>query len=138
MPGHERIRKVKLSDAQRALFDAENFAFIATLMPDGSPQVTPVWVELSGEDIIVNTATGRVKTANVTRDPRVAVSVVDHDDPYKMVSVRGVVTEVTFEGAEDGIDRLAGKYIDQSPYPWRSPDERRVILRIRPEHVTGQ
>jgi PPOX class probable F420-dependent enzyme len=129
---------MELSDDQRALFEGKNIAFIATLMPDGSPQVTPVWVELDGKYIVVNTADGRVKARNVARDPRVAISVFEHGDPYTMVAVRGVVTEVTDEGADESIDRLAAKYIDQSPYPWRSPGERRIILRIRPEYIAGQ
>lgn len=127
-----------LTEEQKALFEGKNFGHLATLMPDGSPQVSPVWVELDGGDIIVNTAEGRVKIDNVRRDPRVALSVFDQKDPYTMVVVRGVVTETTHDGAEEGIDRLARKYLGEERYPWRGPGERRVSLRIRPERVAEQ
>lgn len=125
-----------LSEDQRALFEGKNFGHIATVMPDGSPQVTPVWVELEGDSIVVNTAEGRVKTANVRRDPRVAISIIDQDNPYGMVAVRGVVEEITQEGGKDGIDRLAKKYLNEDEYPWLDERFPRVILRIRPEHVS--
>jgi PPOX class probable F420-dependent enzyme len=99
--------------------------------------VSPVWVDLDGDDIIVNTAEGRLKASNVQRDPRVAISVAKQEDPYSRVVVRGVVIEMTHEGADEGIDRLAKKYLGQDRYPWRSPDERRVVLRIRAEHVAA-
>lgn len=124
-----------LTDEQRRLFERKNFGHIATAMPDGSPQVSPVWVTLDGDDIIVNTAEGRVKTRNIRRDPRVALSVHDQDDPYSMVALRGVVTEMTHEGADESIDELARKYLGADSYPYREPSEQRVILRIRPEHV---
>lgn len=126
-----------LTADQKALFEGKNFGHLATLMPDGSPQVSPVWVDLDGDDIIVNTAEGRLKASNVQRDPRVAISVADQEDPYSRVVVRGVVVEMTHERADEGIDRLAKKYLSQDRYPWRDPDERRVILRIRPEHVAA-
>lgn len=126
-----------LTAEQKALFEGKNFGHLATLMPDGSPQVSPVWVDLDGDDIIVNTADGRLKARNVRRDPRVAISVAGQEDPYSRIVVRGVVVETTQEGADEGIDRLAKKYLGQDRYPWRSPDEHRVILRIRPEHVAG-
>jgi PPOX class probable F420-dependent enzyme len=120
---------------QRALFEGRNFGHLATIMPDGSPQVSPVWVALDGDDIVVNTAEGRLKTRNVRREPRVAISVADQQDPYSKVVVRGVVVEMTHEGADESIDRLAQKYLGQDRYPWRSPDEHRVVLRIRPQHI---
>lgn len=120
---------------QRALFEGRNFGHLATIMPDGSPQVSPVWVALDGDDIIVNTAEGRLKTRNVRREPRVAISVADQQDPYSKVVVRGIVVEMTHEDADESIDRLAKKYLGQDRYPWRSPDEHRVVLRIRPQHV---
>jgi PPOX class probable F420-dependent enzyme len=123
------------TDEQRSLLEGKNFAHLATLMPDGSPHVSPVWVGLDGDDVIVNTAEGRIKTRNVRRDPRVALSVVDQQDPYSNVTVRGVVVEMTHEGADEGIDRFAEKYLGLDRYPWRNPDERRVVLRIRPQHI---
>jgi len=127
----------KLSDGVKKLFAEPNFAHIATLMPDGSPQVTPVWVELEGERIIVNTAEGRVKPRNVRRDPRVAISVTDQANPYSAAFVRGRVVEVTHDGAEEHIDRMAQKYLGRSVYPYRQPGERRVIFKIEPEHVSS-
>jgi PPOX class probable F420-dependent enzyme len=123
-----------LTDAQRALFVGKNFAHLATVMPDGSPQVSPVWIEMDGDDILVNTAEGRVKTNNMRHDPRVAISITDVDDGYRMVAVRGRVVEMTHEGAEEGIDRLSRKYHGYD-YDGRTPGMVRVSVRIRPEVV---
>ncbi len=125
------------TESQRALFAGKNFAHIATLMPDGSPQVTPVWVTLDGDDVIVNSAEGRVKTENVRRDPRVAISVLSSTDPYEYATVRGRVVEMTHDGADGSIDGLALKYLGVDSYPYRDPSEQRVILRIRPDSVSG-
>jgi len=124
-----------LSPGVKKLFEEPNFAHIATLMPDGSPQVTPVWVELEGERIIVNTAEGRVKPRNVRRDSRVAVSITNRDNHYQSAHIRGRVVELRHEGADESIDRLAKKYIGQDRYPWRQPGEQRVLLVIEPEQV---
>src|SRR3990170_8225162 len=119
---------VALSEGVKKVFQAANFAHLATLMPDGSPQVTAVWVDMDGDRILVKTAEGRVKPRNVRRDPRVAISVTDQANPYSAAFVRGRVVEVTYEGAEDLIDKLAQKYIGQERYPWRRAGERRVTL----------
>ena len=123
-----------LTDAQRALFEGKNFAHLATVMPDGSPQVSPVWIEMDGDDIIVNTAEGRVKTNNMRRDPHVAISITEADNGYRMVAVRGRVVEMTHDGAEEGIDRLSRKYHGHD-YDAREPGMVRVSVRIRPEVV---
>jgi PPOX class probable F420-dependent enzyme len=122
-----------LTDEQKALFEGQNFAHLATVMPDGSPQVSPVWIEMEGDDILVNTAEGRVKTNNMRRDPRVAISITDANDGYRMVAVRGRVVEMTHDGAEEGIDRLARKYLGVEAYEGRTPGMVRVSVRIRPE-----
>jgi len=127
----------QLPEVAQKLFREPNFAHLATLMPDGSPQVTPVWVDFDGKFILVNTAEGRRKPKNVRRDPRVALDVTSHDDPYRMVAVRGRVVEVTSEGADDHIDKLAKKYLGQDKYPFRAPGERRLIFKIEPESVTA-
>ena len=127
----------QLSEAAQKLFREPNFAHLATLMPDGSPQVTPVWVDFDGKFILVNTAEGRRKPKNVRSDPRVAVDVISQQDPYRMVTVRGRVVEVTNEGADEHIDKMAKKYLGQDKYPFRAPGERRVIFKIEPEHVTA-
>ncbi len=110
---------------------------IATLMPDGSPQLTQVWVDTDGEHILVNTFEGSLKVRNVRRDPRVAVNIVDPANAWRIASVRGRVVEVTTEGADDLIDNLAYKYIEQKKYPFRRPGQVRVILRIAPEKISA-
>jgi PPOX class probable F420-dependent enzyme len=126
-----------LPEGVKKLFLEPNFAHVATLMPDGSPQVTPVWVHLDGERILVNSAEGRVKPRNVRRDPRVAISIHRQGDPYASAFVRGRVVEITHEGADELIDKLAKKYIGQDRYPFRQPGEQRVTLVIEPEHVSS-
>ena len=129
-----------LSPGAVTLLQEKQIAQLATTMKDGSPQVTPVWVDVEpdGSYVLVNTAEGRVKSRNTERDPRVAVSVVDAQNPYRLAVVRGRIVERRHEGADQHIDKLAQKYLDQQTYPWRNPQEQRVILRIRPEHVIEQ
>ena len=130
----------KLSSGAVKLLQEKQIAQLATVMPDGSPQITPVWVDVEpdGSYILINTAEGRVKAKNIERDPRVAVSVVDSQNPYRLAIVRGVVTERQHAGADQQIDALAKKYLGADSYPWRQPGEQRVTLRIRPEHVIEQ
>ena len=125
----------QLPEAAQKLLREPNFAHLATLMPDGSPQVTAVWVDFDGKYILVNTAEGRRKPKNIRRDPRVAIDVIGQQEPYNMATVRGRVVEVTYEGADDHIDKMAKKYLGQDKYPFRAPGERRVIFKIEPEHV---
>jgi PPOX class probable F420-dependent enzyme len=120
----------------RSLFENKNFAFVATSMKDGSPQITPTWVDVEDNLILINTALGRLKQKNLKRDPRIAVAVADNNNPYEMVTVRGeVIEQVTGEAAEIHIDKLAKKYIDKDKYPGRAPGERRVLLKIKPTKV---
>jgi PPOX class probable F420-dependent enzyme len=127
----------KLSDPQiKGLFERKNFAFLSSLMKDGSPHVTPTWVDIEDDKILINTALGRIKQENISRDPRIALSIIDQDNQYEMVTVRGKVTEqITGDVAEKHIDKLAGKYINMDKYPRRSKDEQRVILKIKPEKI---
>ncbi|MSQ21866.1 MAG: PPOX class F420-dependent oxidoreductase [Dehalococcoidia bacterium] len=112
-------------------------AHIATVMQDGSPQVTPVWVDTDGEYILINTAEGRVKTRNVKRNPRVAVSMTDPESPWAgSLWARGTVVEITTAGANDHISFLAKKYTGAERYNFR-PGEVRVILKIRPDSISG-
>jgi PPOX class probable F420-dependent enzyme len=127
----------KISEGVRKLLEAPNVANLVTLMPDGSPQVTPVWVDFDGTHILVNTAEARQKTRNVRRDPRVAISVFNHESPYSYATFRGRVVEITHEGADQHIDRMAKKYLGRDTYPFRQPGERRIILKIKPEHVSS-
>ena len=133
----ERERENNLDNPSiRSLFENKNFAFVATSMKDGSPQITPTWVDLEDNLILINTALGRLKQKNLKRDPRIAVAVADNNNPYEMVTVRGeVIEQVTGEAAEIHIDKLAKKYIDKDKYPGRAPGERRVLLKIKPTKV---
>jgi PPOX class probable F420-dependent enzyme len=108
------------------------FASLATVMPDGSPQVTPVWVDYKGGAIRVNTAKGRVKARNMKEGSRVALAILDPDNPYRHIQVRGRVRRVTEQGADAHIDSLAKKYLGQDKYPYRQPGEVRLICEIEP------
>ena len=125
----------ELTDSAIGLFRGKNFAFIASLMNDGSPHITPVWIDYDGQFFLVNTAEGRTKQKNFERDSRVALSVVDKDNPYNTVSIRGKVVEQTRNGADEHIDKLAKKYLGVDKYPFRSPSEKRIILKIKPDKV---
>lgn len=127
---------VKLSAKARALLERPVLVHLATLMRDGSPQVTPLWVDTDGDHILVNTAEGRVKTRNVQRDPRVALSATDPANPYSTLFVRGRVVEVRSQGADAHIDKLAQKYLSR-PYSPRRLGEKRLILVIEPERISG-
>jgi PPOX class probable F420-dependent enzyme len=122
-----------MADPRLALFDAPNLAYLSTLMPDGSPQVTPVWVEVGGDTLLMNTAEGRVKTKNMRRDPRVSIAVHDASNPYDYVTVRGRVVDITTDGAAELNDRLAKKYMGVDRYPFEHPGEVRVVVTIAPE-----
>lgn len=121
--------------ALRLLREGKNFATVATLMADGSPQASTVWVDTDGEHVIFNTAEGRIKPKNLRRDPRVAVSVVNAEHPYQQVMIRGKALELTHDGADEHIDKLAKKYLGVDKYPFRQPGEERVIVKIAPEKV---
>jgi len=125
----------ELTDSAISLFRGKNFAFIASLMNDGAPQITPVWIDYDGQFFLVNTAEGRTKQKNFERDPRVALSVVDQANPYHTVSIRGTVVEQTANGADEHADKLAKKYLGVDKYPFRTPNEKRIILKIKPEKI---
>jgi PPOX class probable F420-dependent enzyme len=127
-----------LSEKAKALLARPVIATVATVAPDGSPQVTPVWIESDGDDLVINTAQGRVKERNLERDPRVAVSVIDPDDPYNVVVAVGKVAAMETEGADAHIDKLAKKYLGVDEYPMRREGEVRTIVRIRPERIPMQ
>ena len=121
----------------RDLFEKKAFAHLATVGADGSPQATPIWIDYDGTHVRFNTAKGRVKAKNLERNPRVALSILDPDNPYRYVQVRGRIAEVTEQGADAHIDALAKKYIGQDRYPGRKPGEVRVTVKIAPESVQG-
>ena len=125
----------KLTERQADLFRERNWGNVATIRPDGTPHVTPVWVDTDGENVLFNTAYGRTKVENIQRDPRVAIEVYDDDDPQRAyVSVTGTA-ELVDEGADEHIDKLARKYLGEERYPYRAPGEKRVIVKIRPELI---
>lgn len=125
-------------DSYRDLFDQKKaFANLATLMPDGSPQVTPVWFDRKGGTFRVNTAKGRVKARNMKEGAPVALSIMDPENAYRYVQVRGNVSRVTEDGADAHIDSLAKKYVGQDKYPFRQPGEVRVICEITPTSYQG-
>lgn len=112
------------------------FAHLATIMADGSPQVTPVWFDFDGTHLRINSAKGRVKDRNMRRDGRIALAIMDPENPYRYLAVRGRVEEITESGADAHIDALTRKYMGQDRYPYRQPGEIRVTYRIRPERVS--
>ena len=123
-----------IPESYKDLFSKGIFASLATLMPDGRPQVTPVWCDFDGQHVLVNSAKGRQKDRNMRRDPRVSLALVDLDNPYRYLEIRGRVAEVTEEGADAHIDRMATKYLDKDKYPFRQPGEVRVLYKIEPQH----
>jgi PPOX class probable F420-dependent enzyme len=133
----------QITEPVAKLLQDKNFAFVSSLMKDGSPQITPTWVDIEEENgeysILINTAEGRVKYKNLSRDPRIAISVMNKDNPYEMVTIRGkVIEQIRLDAAEEHIDKLAKKYLGVDKYPGRSPGEKRVILRVKPEKIFYQ
>ena len=116
----------------------KNFASFATLMDDGSPHVAPTWIDYDGKNILVNTAAGRIKERNVKNDKRVALSIPNEVNPYEMVTIRGTVDEITEKNADAHIDKLAKRYLGLDKYPFRSPTEKRIIIKISPRKVFHQ
>jgi PPOX class probable F420-dependent enzyme len=132
----EEERLTELTEKARQLIEEPNFGYLATINSDGSPQVSPVWVDRDDGRIVVNTATGRAKERNMRRDPRVALSVADRENQYEKVDIRGRVVDIV-EGDEavEHIHRMAKKYMGKDEYPWLQPGEQRVLFMIEPERV---
>jgi PPOX class probable F420-dependent enzyme len=124
----------ELPDEVRDVLDRKAYAFLATVDPDGTPQVTPVWVNIEEGRLLFNTAEGRVKHRNMERDPRVTIAAHDPEDPYRWVSVQGRVA-MTTEDADAHIDRLAKKYLGKDRYPWHTPTEQRVKVVVEPTRI---
>ena len=124
-----------MNDKVITLFEGPNLVFIATIMKDGSPQVSPVWSDYENDHILINTAEGRIKHKNVLRDPRVAISVVDQKNPLMMTTIRGKVTEIIPDYDYKHANRLTKKYMGKDKYPFRQPGEKRTILKILPQRV---
>jgi PPOX class probable F420-dependent enzyme len=126
-----------IPESHADILDKPAFAHLSTLMSDGSPQASAVWVDTDGAAVVINSAEGRLKDRNIRRDPRVAVSVTDPENPYRSLMIRGRVTKITNEGADQHIDRMAKKYMGVDAYPYRTPDEVRVMYYIEPDKVTA-
>ena len=130
-----------LSESIAKFFKGKNFGFLGTVNKNGSPQVTPTWIDMMENEggheamILINTAKDRVKQKNVSRDPRVSLSIVDETNPYSMVTIRGRVVEQSTEGADEHIDKLARRYLNAERYPSHSPNVKRIILKIKPEKI---
>jgi PPOX class probable F420-dependent enzyme len=125
----------RLTEKQEEFLRNPFVGVVTTIRPDGSPHSTVVWVDDPYDGVVsFNTATGRVKPENIERDPRVSLLVVDPGDPYRWIAVDGPA-EISTDGADEQIDKLAKKYLDKDAYPWRSPTEQRLSVAIRPRHV---
>jgi len=124
--------------AFRDLTEKKAFANLATVMPDGSPRVTPVWFDVANGRVRVNTAKGRIKARNMQDGSPVAMSILDPDNPYRYMQIRGRVVRVTEQGADAHIDALAKKYLGKDKYPFRQPGEVRVMYEIEPGAVQTQ
>ena len=123
-----------LTQNQRTFLEHPYYASVTTVREDGSPHTTVVWVDVDDQGVLFNTATGRAKPRHLERDPRVSLTVIDPSDGYRWLSVDGRA-EITTEGANESIDKLAKKYLGKDEYPWHKPEEQRLIVRIRPDHV---
>lgn len=126
-----------IPEKYKDLFNKKAFANLATVMPDGSPQVTPVWVDYDGDYVLVNSARGRQKDKNMKQNSSVALSILDPENPYRYLEVRGNVAEITEEGAAEHIDKMAQKYMGVEKYPYRREGEVRVLYKIEPTHFTS-
>jgi PPOX class probable F420-dependent enzyme len=128
---------MRLPENVLKLIEEKNFAHLATLLYDGSPHVAPVWVDHDGDIILVNTAIGRVKQKNILKDPRVALSIAEQNNPYNRIEIRGRVISQTREGADAHINKLAKKYTGAKTYQKSSPNEKRIIVEIEPLHISS-
>jgi PPOX class probable F420-dependent enzyme len=126
----------KIEGRARELLEAPNFVAVATNREGGAPDVKVVWADVEDDHVVLNSAEGRKWPERLRKDPRVTVTVVNHDNPYEYAVIRGRLAEDTHEGADENIDKLAKKYLDKDKYPFRQEGEQRVIFRIAPEHVS--
>ncbi len=127
--------RTTLDDRDRELLQAPNFVHVSTLRPDGTVQTVPIWVDVDGDAIVLNTAEGRAWPRNLRRDGRATLTVQNLENPYEYVTITGHVAGDTTDGADAHIDKMAQKYLGQDTYPFRQPGEQRVIFRIAPDRV---
>jgi len=124
-------------DEVHQFFNSRNLAFLSTLSKDGSPHVTPVWAEMVDDLILINTFETSAKNKHVIKDKRISLSVVEQNNPFNMVSIKGKVIEQTTEGADEHLKRLAKKYLGIGKYYYRKPNHKRIIIKIHPEKIMG-
>jgi PPOX class probable F420-dependent enzyme len=129
--------KAEIPEQYLDLIQQPAFANLATVMKDGSPHVTPVWFDYDGEHVRINSAKGRVKDRNMRNNPKVALAIMDPKNPYRYLEIRGQVVEITQDGADEHIDRLAKKYLNADHYPNRSASEVRVMYKVTAEHISA-
>ena len=126
----------QIEGRSRELLEGKNFCGVVTIGKDGRPDVVVVWVDTDGEGVLLNSAEGGAWPESLRRDPRVTLAVANHENPYEYVAIDGEAVEITTEGADEHIDKLAKKYLDKDEYPFRQPDEVRLLIRVRPEKVS--
>ena len=133
----DKEKKRILTEPVIKIIKDKNFAFLGTIMKDGRPQVSPIWIDIDDNNniLLFNTAQGRIKHKNISRDPRVSLSLVDKNNQYSMVTIQGTIIEQTTIGADEHIDKLAKKYLNIDRYPSHSPSMTRVICKIKPEKM---
>jgi len=133
----DKEKKRILTEPVIKIIKDKNFAFLGTIMKDGRPQVSPIWIDIDDNNniILFNTAQGRIKHKNISRDPRISLSLINKNNPYSMVTIQGTVIEQTTKGADEHIDKLAKKYLNTDRYPSHSPSVQRVICKIKPEKM---
>jgi len=128
---------IQLSESQKQILLDKSFVHLATVNADGSPQVSPVWVDFDGQNLIVNSEQRRLKVRNMKRDPRVSLSVTDPQNPYRYMEIRGRVLEISVDQDGTVIDKLAKKYLGQDKYPFNQPGDVRLTFKIEPLKVAG-
>jgi PPOX class probable F420-dependent enzyme len=131
------MAEARITPGLEKLLKEPAFGQLATLMPDGSPQITHVWLDTDGTHILVNTVTTHQKTRNARRDPRVAVNVLDPASAARVANIRGRVVEMTTDGAAEHADGLAKRYLGVDRYPWGREGQQRIILKILPERINA-
>ena len=128
---------VALPESARALLADRAYGHLVTRNPSGTPQLSMLWVDVDGDEVLVNTSEGRAKVRNMRLDPHVLLSVQARDEPQSYLLIHGRVTEITTEGADEHIDMLAGRFLGLDSYPFRAPGEQRLLVRIAAERITG-
>ena len=128
---------VALPESARALLGDRAYGHLVTTNPSGTPQTSMLWVDVEGDEVLINTSEGRAKTRNMRRDPRVLLSVQARDEPQQYLLIHGRVTAITAEGADEHIDMLSARFLGLDSYPYRQPGEQRLIVRIAADRLAG-